>query len=120
MTEAAALRVGDHPALDFINTHATPDGVPTEFMQDGAALLAWLEQAALIDAATAARFRAAPELDTVAKGARALRQWLRAFVQRHAGEPLPAAAAAELGPLNLLLAGDRSFARIAGGPEGLE
>jgi len=48
-----------------------------------------------------------------------LRQWLRAFVQRHAGEPLPPTAVTELGPLNLLLAEDKSYARIAGGPEGL-
>jgi len=115
----SAPKVGDHPALDFINTHATPGGVPAEFVPDGAAMLAWLEKAELIDAATAAKFRAAPQLDNVAKGARALRQWLRAFVQRHAGKPLPASAAAELGPLNLLLAEDKSFARITGGPTGL-
>jgi predicted RNA-binding Zn ribbon-like protein len=126
MTEPAsmpAVRVGDHPAMDFLNTHATPGGVPTEWLATGADLLNWLEQANLTDAETAARFRAdkaaAAQLDVVAKGARALREWLRAFVRRHAGQPLTAAAEVELGPLNLLLAGDKSFARVAGGPEGL-
>jgi predicted RNA-binding Zn ribbon-like protein len=123
MTDSAAILVGDHPALDFLNTQATPGGVPTEFLASGADLLRWLRQAELIDGETAARFRedkaAAIQLDVVAKGARALREWLRAFVRRHAGRSLSAAAAAELGPLNLLLAEDRSFARVAGGPEGL-
>ena len=109
--------------MDFLNTHATPGGLPTEFLATGADLLNWLERADLLDATTAARFRtdkaAAAQLDVVAKGARALREWLRAFVQRHAGQPLTAAAEAELGPLNLLLAGDKSFARVASAPNGL-
>jgi predicted RNA-binding Zn ribbon-like protein len=106
--------------MDFLNTHATPSGVSTEFLATGADLLNWLEGAGLIDAKTAAQFRGdKAQLDVIAKGARALREWLRAFVQRHAGEPLTAATETELGPLNLLLAGDRSFARVAGSPEGL-
>jgi predicted RNA-binding Zn ribbon-like protein len=125
MTEPlpAPLAVGDHPAMDFLNTHATPGGVPTEWLTTGADLLNWLEQADLIDSETAARFRAdeaaKAQLDVVAKGARALREWLRAFVRRHAGQALTAAAEAELGPLNLLLAGDKGFARVSGGAEGL-
>jgi len=126
MTEPAstpAAQVGDHPAMDFLNTHATPNGVSTEWLATGTDLLTWLEQANLIDVETAARFRAdkaaAAQLDVVAKGARALREWLRALVRRHAGRPLTATAETELGPLNLLLAGDKSYARVAGGPEGL-
>jgi predicted RNA-binding Zn ribbon-like protein len=108
--------------MDFLNTHAMPGGVPTEWLKTGADLLNWLEQADLIDAETAARFRTDKvkgQLEVVAKGARALREWLRAFVRRHAGQPLTAAAEAELGPLNLLLAGDKSFARVSGGGESL-
>jgi len=109
--------------MDFLNTHATPNGVSTEWLATGTDLLTWLEQANLIDVETAARFRAdkaaAAQLDVVAKGARALREWLRALVRRHAGRPLTATAETELGPLNLLLAGDKSYARVAGGPEGL-
>jgi predicted RNA-binding Zn ribbon-like protein len=125
MTETlpSALLVGDHPAVDFLNTHATPGGVATEFLAGGADLLNWLQQAQLIDAGTAAKFRDDPalatELEVVAKGARALREWLRAFVRRHAGQPLTAAVQAELGPLNLLLAGDKSYAKVTGGPERL-
>lgn len=125
MTEPAppVPLVGDHPAMEFLNTHATPGGVATEFLASGAEFLNWLERADLIDASTAAKFRADPasaaQLDVMAKGARALREWLRAFVRRHAGQPLTAAAEAELGPLNLLLAGDKSYAKVTGGPERL-
>jgi predicted RNA-binding Zn ribbon-like protein len=125
MTEPAppVPLVGDHPAMDFLNTHATPGGVATEFLASGAEFLNWLERADLIDASTAAKFRTDPasavQLDVMAKGARALREWLRAFVRRHAGQPLTAAAEAELGPLNLLLAGDKSYAKVTGGQERL-
>jgi predicted RNA-binding Zn ribbon-like protein len=122
-TPSAAYQVGDHPAVDFLNTYGTPDGVPTEWLATGAALLNWLEQAELIDAATASRFRAdeavTVRLEAVAIGARALREWLRGFVRRHAGQPLGPEAAAELGPLNLLLAEDRRYARVSGAAEGL-
>jgi predicted RNA-binding Zn ribbon-like protein len=117
------LLVGDHPAMDFLNTHATPSGVPTEFLATSTDLLHWLEGTALIDAETAIRFRAdktaSAQLDVVAKGARALREWLRAFVRRHAGQILTAPAETELGPLNLLLAGDKSFGRVIGGADRL-
>jgi predicted RNA-binding Zn ribbon-like protein len=118
MTDPAPF-VGDHPALDFLNsTGALPEQLAT-----GADLLNWLERASMIDAAAATRFRGDPawsaELDIVAKGARALREWLRAFVQRHAGKVLPPEAEAELGPLNLLLAEDRSYVRVGAGPAGL-
>lgn len=111
--------VGDHPALDFLNS----TGALPEQLGNGADFLTWLERTALIDATAAARFRAEPglaaPLDVMAKGARALREWLRAFVLRHEGKPLPPEAAAELGPLNLLLAEDRSYTRVGAGPEGL-
>jgi predicted RNA-binding Zn ribbon-like protein len=109
--------------MDFLNTHATPGGVPTEWLTTGADLLNWLEEGGLVDWETAGRFRgdktAKAQLDVVAKGARALREWLRGFVRRHAGRGLTGAAEAELGPLNLLLAGDKGFARVSGGAEGL-
>jgi predicted RNA-binding Zn ribbon-like protein len=100
--------------MDFLNTHATPGGVAVEWLATGADLIDWLQRTGLIDADTAARFRGVPELDAVAKRARALRDWLRGFVARHAGKPLKAAAEAELAPLNRLLAEDRSYGRVEG------
>jgi predicted RNA-binding Zn ribbon-like protein len=99
-------------ALDFVNSIATPKDVPVEWLRDGRDLVDWLEQAKVIAAEVAARFRASKEqraLDGVAGKAREFRDWLREFVHRHMGKPLAAGAAKGLGPLNELLAGDTSY-----------
>jgi len=122
-TRPAALFVGDHLALDFLNTRSTPSGVWTDWLCDGADLVDWLEQAGSIEADIAAKFRvegdAAHELDSVAERARGLREWLRAFVQQHAGRELGAEVVGALAPLNRLLAQDDSYSQVeAGGGEG--
>lgn len=109
--------VGDHLAVDFLNTRATPAGKATEWLQDGADLVDWLEHAGAIDPRVVAKFRGERSrrgLDAVAAQARALREWLRAFVARHAGSALDSAAAVELAPLNRLLAQDDSYSQIEG------
>ena len=58
--------------------------------------------------------RAMPgELDKVADQARALREWFRGFVRKHAGRPLGPRALQELGPLNGLLERDEAFSQIS-------
>jgi len=52
------------------------------------------------------------ELDAIAAQARALREWFRGFVRKHAGKPLKRAALAELAPLNKLLSRDEGFWQI--------
>src|SRR5579864_9449969 len=98
--------LADHPALDLVNTRAFPGGKEVEWLADGRDLLAWLTAANLGDPA-ALRLAAAEagprRLGAVAARARALREWLRGFVERHAGRPLLRSAAGELGPLNELL-----------------
>ena len=120
----AAFFVGEHRALDFLNTRATPSGVWTDWLGDGADLLAWLQQAGAIEPEVAARFRRQPRarqvLDEVASRARDLRGWLRGFVERHAGRRLEADAVAELGPLNRLLARDVSYWQIEAGGDSRE
>src|SRR5262245_51895578 len=104
--------VGDHPALHFLNTVATPKDVPVEWLQNGRDLIDWLERAKVIAADVATRFRASKDqraLDGIAAKARAFREWLREFVTRHMGRPLTASAAKALGPLNELLARDTSY-----------
>lgn len=118
----APIFAGDHLAMDFLNTAATPSGVRVEWLRDGADLVDWLERAGAIEPAVAMKFRtrgaASRGLDGVAEQARSLREWLRAFVARHAGSELGADAVAELAPVNRLLARDDSYARIeAGGAE---
>jgi predicted RNA-binding Zn ribbon-like protein len=108
--------VGDHLALDFVNTVATPKDVPVEWLRDGLDLLEWLERAKTVGASAAARFRASnaqSALDEVARRAREFRDWLRGFITRHMGRPLTSTAVKGLGPLNELLAGDTSYPVVA-------
>ena len=110
-----ALFVADSLGLDFLNSVATPLDVPVDWIDGGAGLLAWLDQARLVPRKTldAIRGRAMPgELDKVAGQARDLREWFRSFVQRHKGRPLSAAALEELGPLNLLLERDERYGQV--------
>ena len=114
-----ALFVADAIGLDFLNSIATPVDVPVEWLDGGAGLLAWLDQAQLVPRAAldAIRDRALPgELDNVAAQARDLREWFRAFVREHRGRPLTAAVLPQLEPLNLLLERDTKFARVVAGP----
>jgi predicted RNA-binding Zn ribbon-like protein len=114
-----AIFVGDHLALDFLNSRSTPSGVWTEGLGDGGDLIDWLEQAGAIEPAVATRFRtedgALRRLDGIAERARDLREWLRAFVERHAGRELGEDAIAELALLNHLLAEDDSYTQVEAG-----
>jgi len=118
--------LGDHPALDFLNSIATPVRDPVELLTGGPAYLAWLERAGFIDAADraaiTARFGPA-ELDAAAAQAVGLREWLRPVVAAWAagdgpGVSSPGAASTVLPApardhLNGILAADHRFPRIA-------
>ena len=107
--------VGDHPALDLLNSLAAPWSEEIEWLDGGADLLAWLNQAGMIDAEVLARFRGADTFgaaDAVAAQARQLREWLRQFVQHRAGKPLTATVVTELAPLNQLLARDAVYRQV--------
>jgi predicted RNA-binding Zn ribbon-like protein len=108
-----AFFVGEHLALDFLNTAARPREELVEWLTDGRDLVDWLEHAKSIEPAAAARIResGSDALDEVARQAREFRRWLRGFVTERMGKPLDATAAA-VAPLNELLAGDESFQRV--------
>jgi predicted RNA-binding Zn ribbon-like protein len=112
----APLFVGDHLALDFLNSTASPWGERIEWLDSGADLLDWLTAAGAIATRVAKLFRTQDNglrtLDTVAEQARGLREWFRGFVQRYAGKPLTAAVLPELKPLNRLVAQDAIYRRI--------
>ena len=116
----AAMFVADHPALDFLNSEATPAGRRIDWLTDGPDLLAWLAAAGLIDATVATLLGTAEPsaLDATAAQARVLRAWLRDVVERHAGRELGPAIVAELGPLNELLARTDGYDQIAPGTDG--
>jgi len=107
--------IADSLGLDFLNSIATPVDTPVDWIDDGDGLIDWLAQSKLVpvDELEALSARARPgELDKVADQARALREWFRGFVRKHAGRPLAATALNELGPLNSLLERDEVFSRI--------
>ncbi|WP_407188063.1 CGNR zinc finger domain-containing protein [Bradyrhizobium centrosematis] len=115
MDRPPAMFIADSLGLDFLNSVATPVDTPVDWIDDGEGLIDWLLQAKLVPAEEldALKARARPEeLDEVADQARALREWFRSFVLKHAGRPLTAQALQELGPLNDILERDKAFLQI--------
>jgi predicted RNA-binding Zn ribbon-like protein len=122
-----AIFLGDAPALDFLNSLATPTDTTIDWIDDCAGLLSWLEQARLVPADVLRKIRkqALPgELDRIATQARGLREWFRGFVLTHKGRPLGLVDLAELQPLNRLLGRDEAYYRVvlqdSGRPAALE
>jgi predicted RNA-binding Zn ribbon-like protein len=113
-----AIFVADAPALDFLNSIATPTDTEIDWIENGEGFLGWLEQAQLVppEAFKALRAQALPgEFDGVAAQARSLRKWFRKFVSDRKGRPLRADDLKDLGPLNRLLERDERFSRIVPG-----
>ena len=107
--------VGGVPALDFLNSIASPVDVPVEWIGSGKDFLDWLSQAQLVKPEVLRNIErtAGPsELDAVAAQARALRDWFRRFVTSCMGRPLAPEAIRELEPLNRLLARDEVYGQI--------
>src|SRR6266478_6977726 len=114
-TRPPPMFVADALGLDFLNSIGTPVDTVVEWLASGEDLLAWLEQAKLIDPAQAAAIRVSSfpgELDEVAAQARALREWFRGFVLAHMGRPLTAKALDLLEPLNRVLERDEMYGAI--------
>ena len=108
--------VGGTPALDFLNSVATPVDTPVEWITSGEDLLKWLDAAKLVPKEVLGSMRRASlpgELDAVAAQARALREWFRKFADRHKGKPLRHGAVKELAPLNRVLERDQAYGQIA-------
>jgi predicted RNA-binding Zn ribbon-like protein len=116
MQQTPALFIAGDPALDFLNSVATPIDVPTEWLDDGEGLLSWLGQARLVSMDVLGQMRlrsSSSELSKVAEQARNLREWFRGFVEKHRGRPLTRDDFKKLERLNRLLERDDSFSQIA-------
>lgn len=110
-----AMFVAGDAGLDFLNSIGTPVDKVVEWLEDGKDLMAWLEQAELISPEAAATIRAncfPGELDAVAAQARALREWFRAFINKHRGHSIGPDALEELEPLNRILERDDAYGAI--------
>lgn len=111
----APFFLGEHAAMDFLNTVATPWDEAIEWIGNGPDLLDWLVRAGLVPGPVAKRLgRGAErgELDRIAREARALREWFREFVRRYAGRTLGPGAVRELARLNRLLARDEAYRQL--------
>ena len=119
MQQTPAIFIAGDPALDFLNSAATPVDVAVEWLDDGEGLLAWLRQAQLVPAPVLKEMRAHSrpgELDKVAERARNLREWFRGFVEKERGRPLTRDDLRKLERLNRLLESDEFFSQIAPAP----
>jgi predicted RNA-binding Zn ribbon-like protein len=126
MTERhpAPYLIGDHLAMDFLNSRVSAGGDGFDWLGDGAGLLDWLLRAGAIDAAVARQFQSKGKgfgaLDVIAEQARNLREWLRDFVERHAGHEIGPAVMEELASLNRLLARDDTYRVIEAAGSGAD
>jgi predicted RNA-binding Zn ribbon-like protein len=80
-----AIKIGDHLALDFLNSIASPQGEPLEWIADGAAYLQWLEDSGKVQPQqrkAALKSFSGAELDNIAAEARQLREWFRRLLVR--------------------------------------
>ena len=79
------LFIGSHAGMDFLNTALAPNGTRIELIGDGAAFVAWLDAAGLLEGVGAAavekRF-GREELDTAAAQAREFRDWAGPWLER--------------------------------------
>jgi predicted RNA-binding Zn ribbon-like protein len=110
-----AFRIGDHLALDFLNTVAAPRGTTIEWLGSGADLLTWMRVGGLIGAADATETARWPtsSIDEVAREAIQFREWLRKVVTRLKIEGIASLKRSELSRINGLMAVDAGFSQIS-------
>ena len=107
--------LGDHPALDFVNTVAAPSGTQIEWIATGRDLVGWLVQAgAITDAEKTSILTKWPatKLDKVAGEAVALREWFRGVLARVKAEGMSALARTDIDHLNAVLARGATFEQV--------
>jgi predicted RNA-binding Zn ribbon-like protein len=114
------LFLGNHPAIDFLNTALAPNGEPIETLGSGHAWLDWLAEAKLLDAALAqqlARRLGDKALTEAAAEARGVREWARKWLARWRARPR-GDYGDEIAALNKLLERAPSFRRVELGRDG--
>jgi predicted RNA-binding Zn ribbon-like protein len=107
--------LGDHPALDFLNSTATPSRVTIELIGDGAGYLRWLELAGMVSTAESQALRSQfspAEFNTAAAAATELREWLRPVIAAWAGGNPDTPGEDTLAHLNKIMAADSRHAEI--------
>lgn len=117
MDATELVGVGDHAALDFINSTAEQHGQVFELLGDGRSYVRWMRLADLIDdadvAAIEARFAGA-DVDAIATDAVRIREWLRLVIADWSGPGAGFVPDDTRHRLNELLAVDSRFANLTG------
>jgi predicted RNA-binding Zn ribbon-like protein len=111
----APFLVADDPALDFLNSVASPWGAPIEWLEDGRDLLTWLAAAGLVEPADARRLSrtwSADAVDAAAAEARSLREWFRGVVSRRRANGARGLTDRDVARLNAVLSRDAAHARV--------
>jgi predicted RNA-binding Zn ribbon-like protein len=109
------FRIGDHMALDVLNSVAAPWGDTIDWIGSGEDLLDWLLGAGAISPADATQIRIAfstAKLNTIATAATQLREWFRGVVAEAKSTGVGRLAAADIARLNGVLAQDTSYVQI--------
>ena len=107
--------IGEHVALDLLNSIAAPRGTLLEWLGSGHNLLAWLTNAGALDAASAERlasFEPSSRLEEVAVEAVALREFFRDLVARMRAGGRTAVSVEDIERLNAVLERDSRFDQI--------
>src|SRR5689334_7296897 len=112
--------IGNHRALDFVNTEVAAEGVPRDLLTDLASLTDWLVRAGALDRATARRaadrWNGTRAGATLLARARALRASLRRLADAAAdGRPVPRSVVESI---NRILARGAGVTRIVPGGRG--
>ena len=116
------LFLGSHPAMDFLNTTLSPRGEAIELIGDGAAFVAWLASAGLLDAASASRMKrrfGVEALDRAAAEAREFRQSASDWISRWRDSPRHDYTA-EIRRLNGLLERAQCYRELVAGNNGMQ
>ena len=109
------MRVGDHLALDFLNSIAAPRGASIEWLGSGHNLLTWLTDVGALHAASAERlasFEPSSRLEEVAVEAIALREFFRDLVARMKAGGRKAVSVENVERINAVLERDSRYKRI--------
>ncbi len=110
-----AIALGDHLALDFLNSVATPQGEIVDWIRSGKDLVDWLDVFGAISKSDAADIHAtwnAVTLDAIAREAVAWREEFRSLVGRMASEGRSALRIDDLQLINRWLLPDRMASQL--------
>lgn len=112
----APFFVGEHPALDLLNSVAAPHATQFDWLETGADLLDWMIAAKLASEAELAPFRdpsCADALEAARQQIIAFRKEFRAFIEGVCGAPLTATDHPMIEQINGILAKGARYLQIA-------